>query len=61
MDFYDRELLKPAVARQTLGRMHAPVAGADGHGVRGEVLAAPVGSPAALRVESGSPSASTAS
>ena len=54
MDFYDRELLKPAATGQALGSLRSPVAGTDGIRVDGTHFAAPTPvRPAALRLEPG--------
>lgn len=53
IDFYDRELLKPAAPRQELGRVRSPLSGIEGRNVRGEVLAPAPVHPCALRLESG--------
>ena len=54
MDFYDRELLKPAANGQALGWLRTPVAGSDGIRVDGAHFAAPPPvRPAAIRLENG--------
>jgi len=53
IDFYDRELLKPATRGQELGLLHPLVPGTEGRNVRGEVLSPPAVKPAAVRFESG--------
>ena len=53
IDFYDRELLKPAAPSQELGWLHVQIAGIDGRNVRGEVLSPPAVRPSAVGFESG--------
>jgi hypothetical protein len=53
IDFYDRELLKPATPDQELGWLRSQLPGTEGRNVRGAVLPPPAVKPAAVRFESG--------
>lgn len=53
MDFYDRELTKPAARQQVIGWFRPPVPGVDGQNVRGERVAPPAVGPPNLRLERG--------
>jgi uncharacterized protein len=53
IDFYDRELTKPAARQQLIGWLRPPTPGTDGRDVRDQVVAARAGQPQSLRLDSG--------
>lgn len=53
IDFYDRELTKPALRQQVIGWFRPPVPGVDGRNVRGERVAPPAVTSSTLRLERG--------
>lgn len=53
IDFYDRELTKPAARQQLIGWLRPSTPGSDGRTVRDEVVSALAGQPQSLHLEAG--------